>query len=70
MFDSLTDDQIAQVGCLGAFLGAIVITTLSYWLGSARTQADRRIAGSIHALNPASDAVRTAIAQAPRRRAA
>jgi hypothetical protein len=43
---------------------------LSYWLGSARTQADRRIAGSIHALNPASDAVRTAIAEAPRRRAA
>jgi len=70
MFSSLSDDQIAQLGCLGALIIAIGITSLSYWLGSARKQATRSLISSIPAVTPASLAAREAIASAPRRKAA
>jgi hypothetical protein len=39
MFNSLTDDQIVQLACLGTLVLAVGLTSLSYWLGSARKDA-------------------------------
>jgi hypothetical protein len=70
MLASLSDDQIAQLGCVGALTIAIGITSLSYWLGSARKQATRPLSSSLPAMTPASRVAREALASAPRRKAA
>lgn len=70
MLASLSDDQIAQLGCLGAMTIAIGITSLSYWLGSARKQATRPLASTTPAISAASLAAREALATASRRKAA
>jgi hypothetical protein len=43
MFNSLTDDQIVQLACLGTLVLAVGLTSLSYWLGSARKDALTRM---------------------------
>jgi hypothetical protein len=45
MFNSLTDDQIVQLACLGTIVLAVGMTSLSYWLGSAREEAMARMSG-------------------------
>ncbi|QDT52538.1 hypothetical protein Pan44_05500 [Caulifigura coniformis] len=39
MLNSLTDDQVVQLACLGTLVFAVGLTSLSYWLGSARKDA-------------------------------
>ena len=39
MFNSLTDDQVVQLACFGTLVLAVGLTSLSYWLGSARKDA-------------------------------
>ncbi|HVJ85814.1 MAG TPA: hypothetical protein VM452_09240 [Caulifigura sp.] len=39
MLNSLTDDQVVQLACFGALVFAVGLTSLSYWLGSARREA-------------------------------
>jgi hypothetical protein len=46
MWNSLTDDQIVQLACLGALVFAVGLTSLSYWLGSARKDAMTRMTSS------------------------
>ena len=46
MFNSLTDDQVVQLACLGALVFAVGLTSLSYWLGSARKEATISLNGS------------------------
>jgi len=43
MFNSLTDDQVVQLACFGILMLAIGLTSLSYWLGSARKDAMTRM---------------------------
>lgn len=43
MINSLTDDQIVQLACLGTLVLAVGLTSLSYWLGSARKDAMTRM---------------------------
>lgn len=42
MFNSLTDDQVVQLACMGTLVLAVGLTSLSYWLGSARKEAMAR----------------------------
>jgi len=39
MLNSLTDDQVVQLACFGALVFVVGLTSLSYWLGSARKEA-------------------------------
>lgn len=39
MFSSLTDDQVVQLACFGSLVFVVGLTSLSYWLGSARKEA-------------------------------
>ena len=43
MFNSLTDDQVVQLACMGTLVLAVGLTSLSYWLGSARKEAMTRM---------------------------
>jgi hypothetical protein len=43
MFNSLTDDQVVQLACFGTLVLAVGLTSLSYWLGSARKDAMARM---------------------------
>ena len=43
MFNSLTDDQIVQLACMGTLVLAAGLTSLSYWMGSARKDAMTRM---------------------------
>lgn len=43
MFSSLTDDQVVQLACLGSLVFVVGLTSLSYWLGSARKDAMIRL---------------------------
>ncbi len=45
MLNSLTDDQVVQLACFGALTFAVGLTSLSYWLGSARKDALNRLSG-------------------------
>ena len=46
MFNSLTDDQVVQLACFGTLVFAVGLTSLSYWLGSARKDAMTRLSSS------------------------
>lgn len=70
MLNSLSDDQIAQIGCAAAILLAVGITSLSYWLGNARHHVGRQMSSRLRAMSDAQSAVNTAIANAHRRKAA
>lgn len=43
MLNSLTDDQVVQLACFGTLVFAVGLTSLSYWLGSARKDAMLRL---------------------------
>ncbi|HVJ66998.1 MAG TPA: hypothetical protein VM510_03380 [Caulifigura sp.] len=46
MFNSLTDDQVVQLACFGSLVFVVGLTSLSYWLGSARKDAMIRMNSS------------------------
>ncbi len=46
MFKSLSDDQIVQLACLGSLVFAVGLTSVSYWLGSARREAQGRLSAN------------------------
>ena len=66
MLNSLTDDQVIQLACLGALVFVVGLTSLSYWLGSARKDATARLSSSaklaahLHAAKAAAQSTRKA----------
>jgi hypothetical protein len=69
MLNSLSDDQIAQLGCVAVFFVSCGLTTVSYWLGGARKRALRHSI-RMEGLSPAQAAANAALTNASRRKAA
>jgi hypothetical protein len=59
MFENLTDDQIAILGCLGALATSVLLMTICYWLGDARRQVGRAALRRLPSAPNAAPVVRT-----------